>query len=111
MAAPRRVVELAFPDEEVAELARLARSRTEPASRVERARMLLCPAIPASAGCSRCDPLAPELRRAGHAPTRHNQLTLAIPSDSDDGSELVGEDRGEERQIASAVVAFATSSP
>ena len=41
MAAPRRVVELAFPDEEVAELARLARSRTEPASRVERARMLL----------------------------------------------------------------------
>src|SRR5271156_6928154 len=41
MAAPRRVVELAFSDEEAAELARLARSRTEPASRVERARMLL----------------------------------------------------------------------
>jgi transposase len=41
MAVPRRVVELAFPDEEVAELARVARSRTEPASRVERARMLL----------------------------------------------------------------------
>jgi transposase len=41
MAAPRRVVELSFSDEEVAELARLARSRTEPASRVERARMLL----------------------------------------------------------------------
>ena len=41
MAAPRRVVELAFSDDEVAELARLARSRTEPASRVERARMLL----------------------------------------------------------------------
>ncbi len=41
MAAPRRVVELAFSDEETAELARLARSRTEPASRVERARMLV----------------------------------------------------------------------
>jgi transposase len=41
MAAPRRVVGLAFSDEEAAELARLARSRTEPASRVERARMLL----------------------------------------------------------------------
>jgi transposase len=41
MAAPRRVVELAFSDEEAAELAHLARSRTEPASRVVRARMLL----------------------------------------------------------------------
>ena len=41
MAAPRRVVELAFSDDEAAELARLARSRTEPASRVERARILL----------------------------------------------------------------------
>jgi transposase len=41
MAAPRRVVELAFSDEEASELERLARSRTEPASRVARARMLL----------------------------------------------------------------------
>jgi transposase len=41
MAAPRRVVELAFLDENVAGLRRIARSRTEPASRVERARMLL----------------------------------------------------------------------
>ena len=41
MAAPRRVIELAFTREDVAELRRLARSRTEPASRVERARMLL----------------------------------------------------------------------
>ena len=41
MAAPRRVVELAISDDEAAELERLARSRTEPASRVERARMLL----------------------------------------------------------------------
>jgi transposase len=41
MAAPRRVVELVFSDENVAELTRIARSRTEPASRVERARMLL----------------------------------------------------------------------
>ena len=35
------MVELAFSDDEAAELARLARSRTEAASRVERARMLL----------------------------------------------------------------------
>ena len=41
MAAPRRVIELAFSDEEALELERLARSRTEAASRVERARMLL----------------------------------------------------------------------
>jgi hypothetical protein len=41
MAAPRRVVELVFAREDVAELTRLARSRTEPVSRVERARMLL----------------------------------------------------------------------
>jgi transposase len=41
MAAPRRVVEMAVSDDEVAELERLSRSRTEPASRVERARILL----------------------------------------------------------------------
>ena len=41
MAAPRRVVELAFARDDVAELTRLARSRTEPVSRAERARMLL----------------------------------------------------------------------
>ena len=41
MAAPRRVVELAISDNEAAELERLSRSRTEPASRVERARMLV----------------------------------------------------------------------
>src|SRR5208283_3982682 len=41
MAAPRRVVEWAISEGEAAELERLARSRTEPASRVERARMLL----------------------------------------------------------------------
>ena len=41
MAAPRRVVELAISNDEAAGLERLTRSRTEPASRVERARMLL----------------------------------------------------------------------
>src|SRR5664279_2647888 len=41
MAARRRVIELGFTQEDVAELTRLARSRTEPASRVERARMLI----------------------------------------------------------------------
>jgi len=41
MAGWRRAVELALTAEEVARLGALARSRTEPASRVERARMLL----------------------------------------------------------------------
>jgi len=41
MAAPRRVIEVAISEEAASELERLARSRTEPASRVERARMLL----------------------------------------------------------------------
>ena len=41
MAARRRVIELGFTQEAIAELTRLARSQTEPASRVERARMLL----------------------------------------------------------------------
>jgi transposase-like protein len=41
MAAPRRVIELDFSDENLVELTRIARSRTEPASRVARARMLL----------------------------------------------------------------------
>jgi hypothetical protein len=41
MAASRRVVEVAISDQEAADLARVGRSRTEPASRVSRARMLL----------------------------------------------------------------------
>ena len=41
MAAPRRVIELAFSEQELADLTRVSRSRTEPASRVERARILL----------------------------------------------------------------------
>ena len=41
MAAARKVVELAIGEADVAELRSIARSRTEPASRVERARMLL----------------------------------------------------------------------
>ena len=41
MAAPRRRIELAISDEEASELARLARSRSEPSSRVARARILL----------------------------------------------------------------------
>jgi len=41
MAARRRAIELALAPEEVATLTSIARSRTEPASRVERARMLL----------------------------------------------------------------------
>ena len=41
MAALRLVVELTFGDEDVTKLIAMTRSRTEPASRVERARMLL----------------------------------------------------------------------
>jgi hypothetical protein len=37
----RRTIELALSEEDVARLTAVARSRTEPASRVERARMLL----------------------------------------------------------------------
>src|ERR1700683_2326417 len=41
MAAPRRVIEVAFTEEELAELERASRSRTEPASVVQRACILL----------------------------------------------------------------------
>ena len=41
MAGLRRTIELAIGEEDLAALRAIARSRTEPASRVERARMLL----------------------------------------------------------------------
>lgn len=41
MAAPRRMIELTIGEEDLAQLISLARSRTEPASRVARARILL----------------------------------------------------------------------
>ncbi len=41
MAAPRRVIQISIGDEELARLGAIARSRTEPACRVERARILL----------------------------------------------------------------------
>ena len=41
MAAARKVVELSIAEVELAQLQSIARSRTEPASRVERARILL----------------------------------------------------------------------
>jgi transposase len=41
MAAPRRVIEVAFTEEELVDLERVSRSRTEPASRVQRASILL----------------------------------------------------------------------
>jgi hypothetical protein len=41
MTAWRRVIELSISDADVAKLMSIARSRTEPASRVERARILL----------------------------------------------------------------------
>jgi transposase len=49
MAAPRRVIEISIGDEEFACLEAIARSRTEPACRVERARMLLAYHADASA--------------------------------------------------------------
>ena len=41
MAAPRRVIEVVFTEEELVDLERVSRSRTEPASRVQRASILL----------------------------------------------------------------------
>jgi|ERR1039458_3619624 transposase len=41
MAAPRRIIEISIGDEDLAQLETIARSRTEPACRVERARILL----------------------------------------------------------------------
>ena len=41
MAAPRRVIEIAIGEDDLARLEAIARSRTEPACRVERARILL----------------------------------------------------------------------
>jgi hypothetical protein len=41
MAAPRRVIEISIGEAELAGLEAIARSRTEPACRVARARMLL----------------------------------------------------------------------
>ncbi len=45
MAPPRFVVELAIGEEDVTKLIAITRSRTKPASRVERARMLLAYAL------------------------------------------------------------------
>lgn len=41
MAAPRRVIEITIGEDDIARLETIARSRTEPACRVERARILL----------------------------------------------------------------------
>ena len=41
MAAPRRVIEVSFSEKELSDLARVSRSRTEPASHVQRACILL----------------------------------------------------------------------
>jgi hypothetical protein len=51
-----------------------------------------------------CDRRAAELRRAGHSPARHDKLALALDSDANDRRHLVGEDRGEQREVAGAVV-------
>jgi hypothetical protein len=41
MAAPRQVIEITIGEDDLARLEAIARSRTEPACRVERARILL----------------------------------------------------------------------
>src|SRR5580700_8038981 len=60
MAAPRRVIELAIGADGLSRLEVIARSRTEPASRVERARILLAyrsePSSTAVGARIRCDP-------------------------------------------------------
>ena len=70
MARWRQAVELAMTDEEIETLTAVSRSRTEPASRVERARMLLAYrenpsffAVGQQAWASSSD--GPTLRRAG----------------------------------------------
>ena len=51
MAGWRQALELALSDEEIAALTTISRSRTEPASRVERARMLLSYTADFVVGC------------------------------------------------------------
>ena len=56
------------------------------------------------------DRLAAELRRPGHAPSGHDELALAVCADADDRRHLVGEDRRQRRQVASAIVLAAKRS-
>ena len=50
------------------------------------------------------DRRAAKLRRPWHAPTRHDKLTLAVGSIANDRSQLVGEDPGEQRQVAGSII-------
>ncbi len=50
------------------------------------------------------DRRAAELRRSGHAPTRHDKLALAVVSNANDRRELIREDRREQRQVARAIM-------
>ena len=58
-----------------------------------------------SRGCGCCDRLSTELRRSRHAPTRQDELALAIPAAAHDRRHLVGKNAGQQRQIANAVAA------
>jgi hypothetical protein len=53
------------------------------------------------------DRRAAVLRRPGHAPARHDKLALAVAARAHDRSHLVGEDSGEQRQVARAILAGA----
>jgi hypothetical protein len=50
------------------------------------------------------DRRAAELRRAGHSPARHDKLTLALGADPKYRRHLVGEDRGEQWQVARPIM-------
>src|SRR5579863_4546915 len=57
------------------------------------------------------DRLSTELWRSRHAPTRQDELALAILAAAHDRRHLVGKNAGQERQIANAVVARAKPIP
>jgi hypothetical protein len=44
------------------------------------------------------------LRRARHAPTRHDELALAVVACAHDRRHLVGENAGEQREVARVVM-------
>jgi len=51
--------------------------------------------------------LSAVLRRAGHSPTRHDKLALAVGAGADDRGHLIREDRRQRRQVARAVMLHA----
>jgi hypothetical protein len=48
-----------------------------------------------------------ELRWTGHPPARHDEFSLAASSVANDRRHLVGENSGEQRQVARTIIACA----